>query len=59
MRSRHQPPTRRPLAIFAFDPSFRRSAGNVAVVEVANEELRPGPEGRLVKVVDYDANKDV
>ena len=54
-----QPPARRPLKIFAFDPSFRRSAGNVAVVEVTNEELKPGPEGRLVKVVDYDATKDV
>lgn len=54
-----QPPARRPLKIFAFDPSFRRSAGNLAIVEVANEDLRPGPEGRLVRVVDYDATKDV
>ncbi len=54
-----QPPARRPLKIFAFDPSFRRSAGNVAIVEVVNEDLGPGPSGRLVRVVDYDATKDV
>lgn len=54
-----QPPARRPLKIFAFDPSLRRSAGNLAIVEVANEpELNRGPEGRLVRVVDYDAAKD-
>ena len=29
--------------------------GNVTVVEVVNEKLRPGPVGRLVRVVDYDA----
>lgn len=54
-----QPPCRRPLKIFAFDPSLRRSAGNLAIVEVANETLLPGPEGRLVKVVDYNATEGV
>ena len=54
-----QPAARRPLKIFAFDPSFRRSAGNLAIVDVVNEELQPGPSGRLVRVVDYDATKDV
>jgi hypothetical protein len=54
-----QPPARRPLKIFAFDPSLRRSAGNLAIVEIANEELGAGPNGRLVRVVDYDAAKDV
>jgi hypothetical protein len=53
-----QPPARRPLKIFAFDPSHRRSAGNLAIVDVVNEELGPGPVGRLLKVVDYDASKD-
>lgn len=54
-----QPPSRRPLKIFAFDPSLRRSGGNLAVVDIVNEELEPGPVGRLVQVVDYDAAKDV
>ena len=54
-----QPPSRRPLKIFAFDPSLRRSAGNLAVVEVANETLLPGPEGRLVRVVDFNSTEDV
>jgi hypothetical protein len=48
------------LKIFAFDPSLRRSGGNLAVVEVVNEEhVGPGPEGRLVRVVDYNATEDV
>jgi hypothetical protein len=54
-----QPPARRPLKIFAFDPSLRRTAGNLAIVEVVNEKLTPGPVGRLVRVVDYDATKNV
>lgn len=53
-----QPPARRPLKIFAFDPSHRRSAGNLAIVDVVNEELDPGPVGRLLRVIDYDASKD-
>lgn len=54
-----QPASRRPLKIFAFDPSLRRAAGNLAVVDIVNEELEPGPVGALVRVVDYDASKDV
>ena len=54
-----QPPARRPLKIFAFDPSLRRTPGNLAVVDIVNESLGPGPEGRLVRVVDFDATKDV
>ncbi|MFQ6170680.1 hypothetical protein ACK8HX_03665 [Oryzobacter sp. R7] len=52
-----QPPARRPLKIFAFDPSLRRSAGNLAITEVVNERLSPGPMGRLVRVVDYNGTK--
>jgi hypothetical protein len=48
-------PRRRPLKIFAFDPSLRQTPGNVAVVEVDNEQLGLGPIGRLVQVIDYDA----
>lgn len=53
-----QPAVRRPLKIFAFDPSLRRSAGNLAVMEVVNEQVEPGPEGRLIRVVDYNGTKD-
>jgi hypothetical protein len=54
-----QPPSRRPLKIFAFDPSLRRSAGNLAIVEVVNESLAAGPTGSLVRVIDYDATRNV
>ncbi len=54
-----QPPATRPLKIFAFDPSLRRSAGNLAVVNVVNEQVGPGPDGRLVQVIDYNATEDV
>lgn len=53
-----QPAARRPLKIFAFDPSLRRSAGNLAITEILNEQLAPGPVGRLVRVVDYNGTKD-
>jgi hypothetical protein len=48
------PPLRRPLKIFAFDPMRGRASLNTLVVEVANEPLKPGPEGARVRVVDYD-----
>ena len=54
-----QPAARRPLKIFAFDPSLRRSSGNLAIVEVVNERLTRGPAGRLVRVVDYNGTEDV
>jgi len=37
-----QRPALRPLKVFAFDPSLRRSSGNLAVVEIVNERLGPG-----------------
>lgn len=53
-----QPAVRRPLKIFAFDPSLRRATGNRAIAEVVNEKLAPGPNGRLVRVVDYNGTRD-
>ena len=50
-----QRPSRRPLKIYAFDPGLRRIPGNITVVDVVNEPLTPGPVGRLVRVIDYDA----
>ena len=51
-------PHTRPLKVFAFDPSLGRQLGNVMTVSVDNEELLPGPRGRLLEVVDYDASND-
>lgn len=47
-------PARRPLKIFASDPMLGRTAGNRVSVDVANESLRPGPQGARVEVIDYD-----
>ncbi len=51
-----QPPsTRRPLKIYAFDPMLgRRSAGRITI-DIPNEsDLKPGPRGERVEVIDYD-----
>jgi len=47
-------PARRPLKIFASDPMLGRTAGNRITVDVANEALRPGPQGARVEVIDHD-----
>jgi len=49
-----EPPVRRPLKIYAFDPMLGRASLSTLTVEVANEPLRPGPAGARVRVVDYD-----
>ncbi len=57
-----QQPERRPLRIFAFDPMSGRGADqllwraseNQIKVEVVNEDLKPGPQGARVEVIDYD-----
>jgi hypothetical protein len=46
----------RPLRVFAFDPSLGSRHGNVMTLSVAHEPLRPGPRGRSVVVIDYDAS---
>ena len=48
-------PTRRALQVYAFDPSTGGYAGNGTTVHVAWEKLAPGPTGRKIGVVDYDA----
>jgi hypothetical protein len=48
------PPVRRPLKIFAFDPMLGRTAGNKVIVDIPNEELKRGPQGERIEVVDYD-----
>jgi hypothetical protein len=52
------PPDRRPLKIFAFDPTRGRGFGNRLEVSVPYEPLDPGPVGRQLAVVDYDASND-
>ncbi len=44
---------RRPLRIFPFDPQIDRS-GRSVIADVPFEQVRPGPSGRLVEVIDYD-----
>jgi hypothetical protein len=53
-----QPAACRLPKIFAFDPSLRRATRNLAIAEVVNEKLDPGPCGRLVRVVDYNGTRD-
>jgi hypothetical protein len=50
-------PARRPLRVFPFDPMVDR-AGRSVVAGVTFEMLRPGPSGRLIEVIDYDATRD-
>lgn len=47
---------RRRLRIFASDPMSGRRGVYRITVDVENEPLEPGPQGRLVEVVDYDAS---
>ncbi|HKZ72934.1 MAG TPA: hypothetical protein VJ011_02650 [Steroidobacteraceae bacterium] len=47
---------RRPLKVFAFDPSHGRQLGNHMIVHVPYErDLKPGPVGERIAVIDYDA----
>lgn len=47
-------PARRPLKIFATDPMLGRAAGNRITIDVATEQLEPGPRGSRLAVIDYD-----
>lgn len=51
-------PERRRLRTFAFDPMSTRLSGRFLVLKVGFEPgLQPGPDGRLVQVIDYDATR--
>ncbi|MDQ3379557.1 MAG: hypothetical protein M3546_04445 [Actinomycetota bacterium] len=52
--NRIDPPVRRPLKMYAFDPMLGRAPFCTLTIEVANEPLRPGPFGARIRVVDYD-----
>ena len=47
-------PIYRPLRIYTLDPGISCLKGAVTVVQVPYEPLRPGPVGRLIKIVDLD-----
>jgi hypothetical protein len=50
---------RRPLKVYAFDPSHGRQLGNHMTIQVPYEpNLRRGPIGNRVAVIDYDATND-
>lgn len=61
-RGRPEPvlPARRLLRAYAFDPMSTRLSGRFLTVDIPFEkDLRPGPSGRLLQVVDYDAARDL
>src|SRR5262245_42523521 len=51
-------PTRRPLKVFALDPSLGRAPGNRMVLTVPNEPLKPGTVGLRLNDVDYDGESN-
>ncbi|MFQ6398573.1 hypothetical protein ACLMAJ_34695 [Nocardia sp. KC 131] len=53
------PPARRRLRTFAFDPMSTRLSGRFLTLDIPFECIRgPGPDGRLVQVVDFDASRE-
>ena len=52
----YRAPTTRPLRVFAFDPTTGRTLTNHMTLEIPFEELLPGPIGRKIAVIDYDAS---
>src|SRR5712691_11715719 len=52
-------PQRRPLKIYAFDPTRGRGLGNYMTCQVPYENLRPGPAGKYLAVIDYDSSNKV
>jgi hypothetical protein len=49
-------PPSRPLNVYAFDPTTGRKLGNYMTINVDYEKLKPGPIGRYLAVIDYDAS---
>jgi hypothetical protein len=53
-------PARRLLRAYAFDPMSTRLSGRFLTVDIPFEtNLKRGPAGRLLQVVDYDAARDL
>ena len=51
-------PLFRPLKIYAFDPTRGRTLGNYMTINTPYEELRRGPIGKHLEVIDYDASNE-
>src|SRR5215207_262969 len=49
-------PPHRPLKVYAFDPTRGRTLGNYMTINTPYERLQPGPVGKYIEVIDYDAN---
>jgi len=49
-------PPHRPLKVYAFDPTRGRTLGNYMTINTPYETLQPGPVGKYLEVIDYDAN---
>ena len=52
-------PSHRPLKVYAFDPTRGTTLGNQMTVQVEHEELRPGPVGGRLEVIDHDGTNGV
>ena len=51
---------RRPLKIYAFDPMIGRREGGRITIDIPNEtNLKAGPRGGRISVIDYDGANDV
>lgn len=48
-------PRFRSLKVYALDPSAGNYVGNIMSMRVKWEDLKPGPVGRKIAVIDYDA----
>ncbi len=55
---RLEKPALRPLKVYAFDPSLGRYANNYMTLKVRYENLKAGPLGEYLAVIDYDASND-
>ena len=54
-----QVPERRLLKTYAFDPTSTRLSGRYLTVNIAFEaDLKPGPRGELLQVIDYDPKRN-
>jgi len=49
-------PAHRPLKVYAFDPTLGRTLGNYMMINAQYEKLLPGPTGKYLEVIVYDAN---
>src|SRR5262245_44693419 len=58
-KDRYRRPTSRPLRVFAFDPTESRRLTSYMTIAVPYEQLEPGPVGKRIAVIDYDASSEL